>query len=140
MKKIALILTVLLIATLSIGALAEAASTLPTPVAAQSKEDFIGEWQLSGMGLNGMFFSAEQIELTATLSINESTMMISFDADYGNSPWDLLEDGTLQYVDPDGTTGIFVLNDDGSVATTTDTDVGGTVYAVTLYFVRVPEA
>lgn len=140
MKRLMLILATLLIATCMVGALADAAPVLPNAVPAQSKEDFIGEWQLSGASILGsIYFTAEELDSTASLVVGENSITINFGDDSGTSPWVLLEDGTLQYTDPDGSTGVFVLNDDGTVSTTMDTQVQDTMIALTMYFARVPE-
>lgn len=142
MKKLILILTALLIATFVFGALAEESANIPSIVPAQSKDDYIGSWQLSGASVfDIIYFTAEEFGLSAELTINESTMTIKFDADTGTSTWELLDDGSLKYTDPDGSYGFFFLRDDGTISTDEETtDEDGNTFTITMYFARVPEA
>lgn len=143
MKKLILILTALLIATFAVGALAEAAADYAPPavVPAQSKEDFIGNWQLSGASIYDLLYlTAEEVGVSSELEVSDGVMTITFNEGSGTSPWELMEDGTLKYTDPDGSFGIFVLREDGTISTDTDTQIEDQTVTLTMYFARVPEA
>ena len=140
MKKFAMILVALLIAA-SMMAVATAQATEPTRIAATSADDFIGDWELSGASILGIYMSAAELGVSAELTVTETNVTVSFDGDIGTSPWELLDDGTLKYTDPDGTTGLIFLDDDGSLSLDIETDVDGTTYTLTMYFTRVaPQA
>ena len=138
MKKLVLILAALLVCVSLLPALSE--SSIPNPVAAESREDFIGEWELSGASMIGFYMSASELGYSAQLTVTESSITIVTDEDTGISVWDVLDDGTLQYTDPDGTTGIFTLNDDGTLSTITPVTVEGQNFDLTLYFAKAPQA
>lgn len=132
MKKLSLILVALLAIACLLPALAETASSLPSPVAIQDKQEVIGTWSLSGAGMMGIFVSAEQVGTSATLVMSESTALLTTDDSSGISSWELLDDGTIQFTDPDGTTLILVMNDDGSLSFELEADG----MMVTLYFTK----
>ena len=142
MKKLSLLLALLLAIACLIPAMAEPETdhVFPNPVAIQDKSEVYGDWTFTGAALLGTYISAEQVGLDAGMRITETDMTLIFGEEYGASSWEILSDGTLQFTDPDGTTGIVLLNDDGTLCTDTTTNVEGTDYALTLYFARVPEA
>lgn len=158
MKKLILFLVVLLIATFPMNALAIYAITVPDIVPARSVDDFIGTWQLSGASvLDMLYFSAEELDLSGymeitdahghacDMEITEDEMTFSFLYNGGFSDWELLDDGTLAYTIPDGSSegipSLFCLRDDGTIST----DVvfhqengrgdGGSI-VLTVYFTR----
>lgn len=136
MKKLSLILVVLLAVACLLPALSESAS-LPNPVAAQSKDDFIGDWVLSGAAMKGQFLSAEALGATATLTVIDGTVTITFGEDVGVSTWELTEEGEMLFTDPDGSTGKLLLNDDGTLSIDYALDESNTL---TMYFARAAEA
>lgn len=142
MKKLSLLLALLLVIACLSAAMAEPQTdyAFPNPIAIQNKTEVYGNWTFTGAGLLGIYMSQEDIGLTAEMKITETDMTLTFGEDYGASSWEILSDGTLQFTDPDGTTGIVLLNDDGTLSTDTTTNIDGTDYTLTLYFTRVPEA
>ena len=137
MKKLSLILVALLALTCLLPALSETTTEIPNPIAAQSKEEFIGEWELCGAAMLGIYMDAATLGASAQLTINESTAVLVFEGETGVSTWELLEDGTVEFTDPDQSTGIIVLNDNGTISLDTEVDMEGTTYVITLYFARV---
>ena len=136
MKKLSLILAVLLAVACLLPALSES-TTLPKPVAAQSKDDFIGDWVLSGAAMKGQFLSAEAIGAEATLTVTDDAVTITFGEDVGKSTWELTEEGEMLFTDPDGTTGKLLLNDDGTLSIDYPLEEDTTL---TMYFARAAEA
>ena len=132
MKKLSLILVALLVLACLLPALADTASSLPSPVAIQDKQEVIGKWKLSGAAVMGMYITAEQVGIDAALELNETNAILSSDLSSGISSWELLDDGTIKFTDPDGTTGIVMLNDDASLSF----DVEAEDMTVTLYFMK----
>lgn len=141
MKKLSLILVALLAIACLLPALAEPTTDLPSPVAIQDKQEVIGQWDFSGAALMGYYVTAEMInqsaDLSAQIEVTDSSISITVTSEgnnqTGTSAWELLDDGTIKYTDPDGTTGIIVLNDDGTLSLDTETDG----MAMTLYFTKV---
>ena len=134
MKKLIWILVVLLITAFPMNALAIYATTVPDIVPARSADDFKGAWQLSGASvLDMLYFSAEELDLSGymeiidehghacDLEITDDEMSLSFLFNCGYSDWKLLDDGTLAYTIPDGSSvgipSLFCLREDGTIST-----------------------
>lgn len=134
MKILKLLIVVLLIAVFPMNALAIYATTVPDIVPAQSADDFIGSWQLSGASvLDILYFDADELDLsgpmeitdahgnTCDLEITDDEMELSFLYDSGWSGWEFLDNGTLAYTIPDGSSAgipsLFCLREDGTIST-----------------------
>lgn len=138
MKKLSLILVLLLTVACLIPAIAEvSADYSPEPVAIVNAEDAIGSWTLCGAKAYGTYMGAEDLSITASLIVREGTVTLQSGTQIGTSTWVLLEDGTIEYTDPDGSTGLILMNDDGTLSLSTPLDDSE---VLTLYFAKDAEA
>jgi len=142
MKKLSILLALILAFACLTAAMAEPETdhAFPNPVPIQNKSDVIGKWSFVGARMLDMYLSAEAIGLSADMTITETGLTLTFGEDYSASSWEILDDGSLQFTDPDGSTGIVLYNDDDTLCTDTVTEIDGTSYTLTLYFGRNPQA
>lgn len=99
------------------------------PVAAENEEAYLGTWALVQGRVNGILLPGEALGLKATIIIEPGSATIDYDGQKYTSPTQFA-DGKLQCTDDDGTVTVFIMNDNGQISITVDSN--GT--EVVMYF------
>ena len=134
-KAIAVILSLLLVLA-SLSAVAETA-TLPAVVPAESVDAFVGEWEMVGVVVSGIFFDnasyAKMAGLSATpemeLTIRTNNLTLKSGGSNATADISMKADGTLSVGDSSGS-GYIDLREDGTIFFWFDSNEGSSYVVV----------
>ena len=111
------------------------APAMPTPVAAESRDAFLGAWTLTQVGVGGSLLPAAAMGISVTLEISADAVVMTSEGEAAQCTAEMAE-GALKIITQDGEEMLMELNDNGWASIT---EQYGEDTVMSMYFERTAE-